>query len=358
MTINGVINRSELGITSPHEHALIDIRNQYTGCTDPSSHGWRDKVTSENLDELLVNPYSMRDNLILDDKVMSISEISLAVGAGLRTFVDVTPSGIGRDPLFLRRLSQRTDLNVVMGCGFYTVDTHPPHVRAFSEEVLAAEMICDLTKGIDGTEICAGVIGELGTSEIIHEDEKKVLRAAALAHHATGAPLMIHLCPWGKNGLDVLDIMESVGVEPSRVCMCHTDVPLDLPYMREILRRGTFLEFDNFGKQFHINVPYGKFPSDEERLSSFYQLVDIGYADQILLSCDICLKVLYRRFGGKGYSHILGDIADRIRSQRQDADKLLHKILINNPMQYLDNLKLDNLRNFYAERYYLPSKKG
>lgn len=28
MTVNGVIRKEDLGITTPHEHALIDISNQ------------------------------------------------------------------------------------------------------------------------------------------------------------------------------------------------------------------------------------------------------------------------------------------------------------------------------------------
>ena len=29
MTVNGVVGRTELSVTTPHEHALIDIGNQY-----------------------------------------------------------------------------------------------------------------------------------------------------------------------------------------------------------------------------------------------------------------------------------------------------------------------------------------
>ena len=31
MTVNGVVKKEELGITTPHEHALIDISIQYFG---------------------------------------------------------------------------------------------------------------------------------------------------------------------------------------------------------------------------------------------------------------------------------------------------------------------------------------
>lgn len=347
MTVKGPIGRKELGITAPHEHALIDISNQYTGSREAGSHGWSGKVRADCLEELMANPYAMRDNLILDDERLSLKEIQRAAAAGLRTFVDVTLPSIGRNPLYLRKLSEQTGLHVVAGCGYYTADTHPPRVEALSEAILASEMICDLMKGMDGTDICAGVIGEIGTSGVIHENERKVLRAAALAHRATGAPVMVHLYPWGKSGLEVLGILEEAGVEASRICMCHTDVSLDMAYMEELLRRGVYLEFDNFGKEFHMHVPYGSFPTDKERLTVFYRLADAGYANRLLASCDICLKVLCKEFGGMGYAHILEGISQMIVEQQKDAEQLLRMTLLDNPAEYLDNPSLDVVQTIY-----------
>ena len=34
MTVNGPIQKEKLGVTSPHEHALLDIRNQYVGARE------------------------------------------------------------------------------------------------------------------------------------------------------------------------------------------------------------------------------------------------------------------------------------------------------------------------------------
>ena len=49
-----------------------------------------------------------------------------------------------------------------------------------------------VARGVDRIQIRAGVIGEIGTSWPISDNEKKVLKAAVMAQQRTGAPLIIH----------------------------------------------------------------------------------------------------------------------------------------------------------------------
>lgn len=340
MTVNGVISKEKLGITVPHEHALIDISNQYPGDRTPGSLGWDGKVSKEHYELLMADPYALRDNLVLDDRELAIAEVDIFAKAGGQSFVDVTPCGIGRDVRFLKRLSDRTGLNVVAACGFYTADAHPERVATMTVEELADEMVVELTEGIDGTDIKAGIIGEIGTSMEMHENEIKVLKAAALAHEKTGAPVMVHLCPWVKHGMQVIDILEGHGVDSQHICLCHTDVLLDIQDMRNLLNRGVYLEFDNFGKEFTQGSAYGRFPSDEERMEVFYQLVDEGYMNQILVACDICLKNLLAAHEGPGYGHILLKIQDMIREKYPNAEEILQAVLVDNSARYLDNPKI------------------
>ena len=120
MTVNGVVKKEDLGITTPHEHALIDISIQYFGDRTPGSVGWDAKVAPQYYDALMANCYELRDNLLLDDHDLAIKEISLFTKAGGKTFVDVTIDGIGRDVKFLKRLADETGMNVVTCCGYYT----------------------------------------------------------------------------------------------------------------------------------------------------------------------------------------------------------------------------------------------
>ncbi len=341
MTVNGAVDKSVLGVTTPHEHALIDISNQYPG--DP--FGMHRKVSAEYSELLMSDPYALRDNLILDDKDLAIKEVELFAAAGGKTFVDVTLKEIGRDPLFLRRLSEETGLFVVASTGTYTADAHPENIGEITACELAEEMVAELTVGIGDTDIRAGIIGEIGTSKELHPNEIKSLEAAALAHKKTGAPVMVHLCPWVKHGAEVLDILKDVDSE--KICLCHTDILLDISDMQTLLDRGIYLEFDNFGKEFTEGSAYGRFPSDSERLQVMYELIDKGYLDQLLVSCDVCLKNLLTAYGGPGYAHVLTNIAQRIKADRPDFEKILRALLIDNPANYLNNPCLDTKETRY-----------
>lgn len=340
MTVNGVIPKEKLGITTPHEHALIDISNQYPGDRTPGCTGWDGKVAPQHYEALRNDPYALRDNLMLDDQELAIQEVALFAKAGGNTFVDVTLPSIGRDVDFLVRLSRETGLQVVAATGYYTADAHPAKVQTMSVEELAEEMICDLTVGMDGTNRKAGIIGEIGTSFELLAEEIRTLQASAIAHKETGAPVMVHLSPWAKHGLAVLDILEAGGVDPARVCLCHTDILLDVAYMKAIMDRGAYLEFDNFGKEFPNGTAYGRFPKDTERVEVLCQLLRDGYADRILLSCDVCLKTLLVAHQGPGYAHVLLKIAAMLREKCPDAEEVLHTLLVKNPACYLDNPRL------------------
>jgi len=229
---------------------------------------------------------------------------------------------------------------VVAGCGAYTADAHLDMISDLSEQEIAALWIRELTVGIDGTTMRAGIIGELGTSQQMHPNEIKVLRAAALAHRETGAPVMVHLCPWAKHGMEVIDILKQGGVAPGSICLCHTDVLLDVDDMVKLLEQGVYLEFDNYGKEFTSGSAYGRFPSDAERTEVLYRLIDLGYTKQLLASCDICLKNLLTCHNGPGYAHVITKMADKIRAERSDGEEILHALLVDSPANYLDNPRL------------------
>ena len=212
-------------------------------------------------------------------------------------------------------------MNVVTCCGYYTHDAHPDWLKTKSAEQIAEVLVKELTEGIDGTGIKAGIIGEIGTSTEIHPEEIRVLKASAIAHKKTGAPIMVHLSPWAQHGLFVIDLLEREGVSPENIAICHTDILLGVEDMKKIMNRGVYLEFDNFGKEYPIPCAYGRFPTDAERMEVFYQLIDAGYTDRILVSCDICLKKLLAAHEGPGYAHFVTKIADMIREKYENAEK-------------------------------------
>jgi phosphotriesterase-related protein len=339
ITVLGEIDEDTLGITDPHNHLLVDIRCQFSEFKQVSKKDLsEEKVRIENLGILSRNPYAIKDNLWLNDVGLAEEELRSFKKAGGRTFVDATPRDMGRDPEALRDIAVGLGMNIIAGCGYYTYDTHPEDISKKTIEEIAEEMINDINTGMDGTRIRAGVIGELGTSQKIHPNEKKVLIASAKAHKETGAGIIVHTYPWTREALEILDVLSDTGADLQRVMICHIDVDIDLDYIGKIIRAGAFVEFDSFGKQYYIDKRYrgyaGLFATDLERVKAIKELADQGYISQILITCDIVFKSLLHRYGGWGYDHVLTNIVPMMH-EFGITDKQIDMLLKENPKKFL-----------------------
>jgi len=171
-------------------------------------------------------------------------------------------------------------------------------------------------------------------------NEKKVLVAAAAAHRQTGAGVIVHTYPWGKEGLKALQILKDGGVPPRKVSINHVDVDIDPAYCAQIARAGALFEFDDFGKEFFIDRRFrgfagGVFARDIERVKALKRLIDEGHLHQILVSCDVCLKTLLHRYGGWGYDHILTHIIPMMLDEGITPQQI-DVILKDNPRNFLD----------------------
>ncbi len=339
-TVAGAVEIDSLGTVLPHEHLLINLENQYPGKKDVFGIDCdRDKVSLENLGYLRRDCYLIRDNLILDDDKCAAEELMYFKRAGGGAIVDVTPCGVGRDAEKLLGISRKTGVDIIMGTALYTYDAIPGHLEKMSVEELSDFFVKELTVGVDNTDIKAGVIGEIGTSTVIHPVEERALRAAAIASEKTGAPILVHTYPWGKMGLEALKIIGEYGIDMKRVCICHVDVKFDEDYIKAIMDTGAWVEFDDFGKEFYIVTKPGEFAggafaSDVERVRMIDKLCRDGYRDRILVSNDICLKMLLHRFGGYGYDHILSNVFPMMLCEGM-KDEDAHAIVKKNPIEFL-----------------------
>src|SRR3954452_2140933 len=98
MTVHGPIDPSALGFTLPHEHTQIQLW-QIPGRWDY----WE----------------------LTRDEPVILEELRRYREAGGSALVDVTIDGVGRDPMWLRMLADRSGLQVVMGCGWYRGAYYP-----------------------------------------------------------------------------------------------------------------------------------------------------------------------------------------------------------------------------------------
>jgi phosphotriesterase-related protein len=340
-TVCGEIDAAELGVTLAHEHLFIDLRNQFTPFEDAERALLSEqKVAMANLGVLRRNPYALRDNLLLEDVDLAVEELAPFQKLGGRAVVDCTCHGIHRDARKLREVAERTGLHIIAGSGYYTHDTHPAAMDDWPEEKIADEIVRDLTEGIGGTEIRAGIIGEIGTSDPIHPREIKNLKAAARAFREVPAALYVHTYPWGKAGLEAVKVLLRGGVRPEKIVICHTDVEFDLDYIRALLKTGVVIEFDNFGKEFFVDASErgfagGIFARDIERVRVLRQLVNEGFEKQLLITNDTCLKTMLHYYGGWGYDHILKNIVPMMEGEGI-APEIAQILLEENPRRLLD----------------------
>jgi phosphotriesterase-related protein len=222
-----------------------------------------------------------------------------------------------------------------MGGSYSTnaMDADDP-IRRTSAEALAERFITESIHGVGNTGIRPGILGEIGTGPTVLEDEAKVLRASAWAHHETGLALSIHLHPWSKAGHEVLDILAREAVPSHRIVLGHLNPYVDdLSYIRSLLERGVYAEFDLFGFD-HSLLTMGRYaPSDFDVAQAVVELMD-QYSERILISHDIGVKTRLHRFGGWGYDHILVHVVPLLRNLglKEAAVELL---MVGNPRSVL-----------------------
>ncbi len=333
-TVTGPVAAESCGMVLSHEHLFIDLRNQ----TAPGAS--EKPVTAADRPALMQDPYSMRDNLSVDDFAGAVAECAELKRLGCDTVVDCTTAQIGRDAKRLRRLAQESGLNIVMGCGYYTGDTHDEAFQKMTADEAAEAILRDCTEGVcDG--IRAGVIGEIGTSREILPSERKALIAAAKAQVKCGLAVQVHIYPWCTNGLEATDILVQNGVAPSRIVICHSDVEPNRDYILALLKRGVYVELDNFGKEFTPapgGFAGGRFIPDTERVELAAWIIREGYEKQLLLTNDICLKCLLTAYGGAGYRHIFADILPMLCAKGIPEELVKQLVMRENPLRMLTEL--------------------
>ncbi|HDL7487027.1 TPA: phosphotriesterase-related protein [Yersinia enterocolitica] len=232
----------------------------------------------------------------LDQYQLICDEMRELVGKGVANIVEVTNRYMGRNPQFLLNVMRDSGINVIASTGYYTDSFYPPMVRENSAEQLAQTMIDEIEIGIDGTELKAGVIAEIGTSEgIITPDEAKVFHAAALAHHATGLPISTHTS-FSTMGLEQIALLKQHGVALDRVVIGHCDLKEQPDLIMKMIDMGVYVQFDTIGKNSY-------FP-DERRIAMLVTLAERGLLDKVMLSMDITRRSHLKANGGSGFSYL------------------------------------------------------
>ncbi len=336
-TVLGPVAADELGISLTHEHLLVDLGSTFQPPDDASSYSFAyQPVTMDNLWWVRYNYGGNKDNMELLDEDTAVTEAARFRRSGGRTIVDATSVGIKRDPLGLARIARATDLNVIMGSGYYVHEYQPASINDKSEDEIVEEIVRDITEGVGDTGIKSGVIGEVGCTWPLHDNERKSLRAAARAQTITGAPLLIHPGRNPQAPLEIMEIVRESGGDPTRSIMSHVDRTIfDNDTLDKLAETGCFIEFDLFGSEttFYPFSPIDM-PNDGKRLDYFLHLRDTGRLGQALMAHDICNKHRLTQYGGHGYAHIIENVMPIMRRKGFLAEEI-DQILVGNPARAL-----------------------
>jgi predicted metal-dependent phosphotriesterase family hydrolase len=304
MTVSGPIPPDRIGFTLPHEHTGI--------------HLWH---VPDRWDYWELTP----DEEAIADELRDFRR------RGGSTLVDLTLPGVGRDPERLRRLASRTHVQLVMGAGWYRQSYYPAEalIDRRSVDDLASELIAEFTDGVAGSGVRPGIIGEIGTDKPwVSGLEERVHRAAARAGRETGMAITTHGV-MSPVGLAQLRIFEEEGMDPARVVIGHADSYPVLDHYLAILDRGANLEFDFLGHRFATEET-----AEPRLVQLIVELLERGYASQVLLSQDVCHNSQLKANGGSGYTYLQQHFLPTLRTAAVGEGEIA-QMTVDNPRRIL-----------------------
>ncbi len=329
-TVLGDIEPASVGNIMFHEHVLFDI-------VPPGTVGDRDAdIAPEARWQIDYRSNEAPANAHQTDPERATEELRLFAEDGGSLIVDQSVFGLARDPRGLARAARASGVRVVAAAGCYTAPYVSPDVLGMDTDALTARFAAEITHGMDDTGCRAGLIGEIGCSWPLHPFERRALRAAARAACATGASLSVHPGRSPDACGQILDIVESEGLDPARTVLCHMDrTHPDGDGIATLLARGANVEWDFFGiEQSHYWMGEVELPTDLGRLRLIDRFAQAGHGDQIVISHDICTKTRMRHWGGHGYGHILRNMPALMRRLGFEP-ALIRRLLRETPLRLL-----------------------
>ncbi|MGA2983461.1 MAG: hypothetical protein ABSG32_06575 [Terriglobia bacterium] len=257
--MKGPVRCNSLGRTLMHEHIL-----------------W---FGGPRLDDQGYTP--IPDDKRAESVEFAVSLLNDAARVGIETLVDLTP----HRPIDLyQQIAQRTRVKIVPSTGFYRRAKIPKRLAEMEDEKKMEDlMLRDVTEGIGGTKIRAGIMKIAGESSPLTDWERKVFRAAARVQKATGVPIATHD---GAGPREQFDLLVQTGANPQRVFISHVDMGLHGKLTREQLveeltsmaKDGGYMEFDTFGQETY--TPW------RDLVFLWRAIIDAGFINRMFFSMD------------------------------------------------------------------------
>jgi phosphotriesterase-related protein len=314
-TVRGPVPTAELGRTLMHEHVFV--------LSPDSSAQWSDEWDEE------------------PRVAEAVGKLTDLVAAGIRTIVDPTVDGLGRDIRRVARINEAVPgLNIIPATGVYTYADVPgwfamrgPGALPDLPEPMIDLFVRDIEEGIQGTTIRAAFFKCAIDHHGLTAGVERVMRAVAKAHAATGAPIMVHNNP-GLNTMEhVRRVLGEEGVDPHRVLLAHVGDITDADALAALAAEGFLLGMDRFG----IDAILGF----DERVDTVVELCRRGWAGRMVLAHDTSCyidwvdPILMAFVPNWHYLHISNDVLPALR-ERGVTDDQIDEMLVANPRAWFE----------------------
>jgi len=278
----------------------------------------------------------------LDDERASGAEAALLLGSGIDAMVDATPTGLGRRPEALARISARTGLRVVATTGAHR-GAHYGGGHWLTElpvSELTRRFVADLVDGMPrddgpqggaravtpaGDPVRAGVLKAGIDYWSISLFEHRVIEAIGAAHQATGAPVMVHL-EHGSAAFEVLAALRHVGVPADAVVLAHIDRNPDPGLHAELASAGAYLGYDGMARS--------KSWPESVVIECLLRAAGLGAGDRILLGGDVARRTRYVSYGGMpGLAYLAQRFLPRLAAA--GSPEMVEQVITVNPQRWL-----------------------
>ena len=277
----------------------------------------------------------------LDDERLSGIEAARLAASGFDAMVDATPTGLGRDPEAVARISAGAAIRVVLTTGAHREEHYQPDhwVLDQREEQLAAAFLADVRDGLpvrdelarapfaehEGRPIRAGLLKAGIGYWRISAFERRVLAAVAAAHRATNAPVMVHT-EYATAAFEVLAVLEADGVRADAVVLAHVDRNPDPVLHADLAAAGAYLGYDTFAR--------AREQADSTIVACAARAVELGARERILLGGDVARRSRYIAYGGMpGLEHLGRRVVPKL-TEAVGKD-VVRDLLIANPARLL-----------------------
>lgn len=300
MTVRGPIPGDQLGVVDYHEHLAFDAP-----------------------------PWLLREDkdFRLNDPEKSAEELKTWMAAGGKTIIEMSAIDFGRNIEKVIRVADLVpDAQIIVITGYNKPYYCDQSVWRTSDDDLIRACVADITTGIDGTGVKAGIMKGGSGYNTFTDKDRKLLRVAAKVQLETGVPISTHT-EAGTMGYEQVEYLCSFGVKPEHICLSHMDRNPDYWEHRRIAQTGAYLGYDCPGKT--------KYGPDELRITVLQRLVEEGLGNRILLGNDLGRPSYWRSYGGgPGLDYVLTKHIARLRDQAF-SEQTIDDLLIHNPRRFL-----------------------